>query len=66
MIDLVFKDAPYSGGPIYLVFGETASLQDGVLKVWDGSEWVAGILKRWDGAAWAVNPLKRWDGSEWI
>jgi hypothetical protein len=42
--------------------GTPASL----LKVWNGSAWVAKPVKVWSGSAWVTKPVKTWNGSAWI
>jgi hypothetical protein len=38
----------------------------GILKVWNGTSWIATKIKNRKGSLWGFNPLKRWNGSRWL
>lgn len=38
----------------------------GLMKVWNGSGWVAKPVKVWNGEAWVTKPVKRWNGEAWV
>ena len=42
--------------------GSTAG---GLIKVYNGTVFVAKPVKVWDGTAWIQKPVKRWNGSAW-
>lgn len=41
------------------------TIPGGMLRVWNGSEWVWKSPKVYNGS-WVSRPLKKWDGSKWI
>jgi hypothetical protein len=61
----LFDGASEELGFIPLESTSPALIYYGILKRWNGSEWVKTSLKTYNGT-WVSKPLKRWDGAQWL
>jgi hypothetical protein len=80
MADLFRSFAPKRGGDVGWLSADPAGAilrtgffgqppappSAGLIKVWDGTAWVAKPVKVWSGSAWVIKPLKRWSGTAWV
>jgi hypothetical protein len=62
----LFDGAIIEIGAIPIVGPAPTSYNGGVLKRWNGSQWILAEMNTYNGSTWVNKPLKRWDGSQWL